>query len=425
MGVCIFSRNNNRLRSIGLFLIFFFFKMKTPVITVRKLRHRNEDFLALHFQYDLRLIGIVKKIDGARWTRTHQCWYIPDTPGAFQTLFRVFRGVAWVDLKYVRSSEATATKSSKERTTHLSVYKSRLSPKAREQIEKMARDLYAEGYSGRSVNVYRSMIEVLLGFLQKDATGLDMEDIRNFQYHFWVKKNYSPATQRQFIAALRHLIASVPDCTIEAETLVLPKKESKLPSVLSQAEVMNILGAVRNIKHFVILALLYSSGLRVGELIDLKLEDLDFDRFQIHIRKGKGKKDRYVGMSKHLAPVIKRYIYEYRPETYLLNGQHALRYTASSVRKIVQKAVRQTGIRKRVTPHTLRHSYATHMLEGGVDIRHIQELLGHNKPETTMIYTHVTTKQLTDIKSPLDELVDNLGRDKRNSAGKKFLLSGE
>jgi site-specific recombinase XerD len=289
----------------------------------------------------------------------------------------------------------------------------------------MVRELYALGYSVRTINVYKYMIEVFLGYLQKDAEEIETEDIRDFQYHFWVENEYSLATQRQFIGALKHLISIIPGCEIEPEALVLPKKERALPKVLSQPEVMNILGSVRNIKHFVMLALLYSSGLRVGELIDLRLEDLDFDRFQIHIRRGKGKKDRYVGMSRHLAPVIKRYIMEYGPDTYLLNGQNGLQYTASSVRKVLQKAADFAGIRKRVTPHMLRHSYATHMLEGGVDIRHIQELLGHNKPETTMIYTHVTTKQLTDIKSPLDELVEKLDRDKRNSSGKKFLLSGE
>jgi site-specific recombinase XerD len=401
--------------------------MIKPVITVKKLHHSNGDYFALYFAYDRHLIETVKKIAGARWSNTHRCWIIPNTQENFHLLFEVFKGIAWLDISGIGSSASTQinTKSTKEKRSSGSDSRDKLTPKAGEQVRKMVRNLHADGYSQRSVDVYRWMIEQFLGFCGKDAETFTMEDVRDFQYHFWVKNNYSAATQRQFIAALKHLIRIVPDCNIEPEALVLPKKDRPLPKVLSQPEVISILGAVRNIKHFVMLAILYSSGLRVGELIDLRLEDLDFYRFQIHIRRGKGKKDRYVGMSKHLAPVIQRYITKYRPDTYLLNGQNSLQYTASSVRKVLQRAADSAGIRKRVTPHMLRHSYATHMLEDGVDIRHIQELLGHDKPETTMIYTHVTTKQLTDIKSPLDELVEKLDRDKRNSTGKKFLLSGE
>lgn len=287
----------------------------------------------------------------------------------------------------------------------------------------MIRNLYADGYSENSIRVYRYMIEVFLGYLQKDVEQVTMEDIRDFQYHFWVEHHYSPSTQRQFISALKHLSATVPDCTIEVEALVLPKKERKLPKVLSYEEIMKMLSSVKNIKHFIIIALLYSSGLRVSELIALTIADIDFDRHQLHIRQSKGRKDRYIGLSRFLSPVLKQYIAEYRPQVYLLNGQHGGVYSAESIRKVVSKIASDAGILKRVSPHMLRHSYATHMLEKGVDIRHIQELLGHNKPETTMIYTHVTTRQLTEIKSPLDTLVERFGRDNTTLPPKKLPLS--
>ena len=400
--------------------------MKQFTITVSMINHRGADQLALFFPYDVKLIEAAKSIEGIRWSKTHRCWYLPATKENFRKISRAFEEIAWIDLTTGNDPEIIAEeKASKQKETPLSPYKNKVTPAAREQVDKMVRNLHANGYSDRSIRVYKSMVELFLGFTGKDASKIDMDDVRNFQYQYWVKHEYSNSTQRQFISALRHLIAVVPDMQLDPETLDLPRKEKNLPKVLSEEEIMSILGVIRNMKHFVILAILYSSGLRVGELLNLRIEDLDFDRMQIHIRKGKGKKDRYVGMSRHLAPVIRNYIMKYRPQEYLIAGQHGGKYTDSSVRQILQRAAREAGIHKHVTPHMLRHSYATHMLEGGVDIRHIQELLGHNKPETTMIYTHVTTKQLTDIKSPLDQLVEKLERNNRNNSDEKFLLSGK
>ncbi len=400
--------------------------MKQAVITIKKIHHRGSDQLALFFSYNEKLIDIARGIGGIRWSHTHSCWYLPDTEENFKTIFRAFKGKAWLDLSEIRRSAAAPVhKKAKQKSTHLTPYKNKLSEKARDQIEKMVRNMRASNYSDSSIRVYRSMVEVFLGFIGKEANEITMEDVRDFQYHFWVKKEYSNATQRQFIAAFKHLLEVVPEVKIDPEAIDLPRKERALPKVLSEEEVMRILGVIRNIKHFVSVGLLYSSGLRLGELLDLRIADLDFDRMQIHVRKGKGYKDRYVGMSQHLVPVIQNYIRMYAPREYFINGQGGGRYTAGSVRKFLDKAAKKAGIKKHVTPHMLRHSYATHLLEAGVDIRHIQELLGHSKPETTMIYTHVTTKQLTDIKSPLDKLVEKLDRDNSNNSGKKFLLSGK
>ena len=400
--------------------------MKMPVVTVKRIHHRGAVQLALFFPYDRDLLKHVRRLPGIRWSQTHKCWYLPDTKENFKVLFRVFKDVAWLDISHLRPEGKSKRRSTSRtaRSSPLERYKGRLTSRDKEHIEKMVRKLHSLGYSQRTVAVYRYMIEVFLGYLEKEAEEMTEEDIRDFQYQFWVKNHYAPATQRQFIGALKHLISVLPGCKVEPEALVLPKKERSLPKVLSYEEITRMLASVKNLKHFVILGLLYSSGLRVGELVALKIEDIDFDRMQIHIRSAKGKKDRYVGLSRYLLPVLRSYLYKYHPKDYLLNGLYGGQYTESSIRKVVEKAANEAGIKKRVTPHMLRHSYATHLLERGVDIRHIQELLGHSKPETTMIYTHVTTRQLTEIKSPLDALVESSSPDKKNISPPKFLLSG-
>ncbi len=399
--------------------------MPLPVITLKKLHHRGKDCIGLYFDYDRELIAHTKKLEGASWSATNKCWYIENKEGVLRQLFAHFKNVAWIDMTHMKKRTNERKKYvSASKKPDLSLYKSRLNIKARKQIELTARKLATEGFSQSTINTYKNMLEIFLGFIQKDASVVTIDDVRNFQYNFWVKHQYSVATQRQFIAAIKHLMSFIADKQIEIESLVLPKKDNRLPKVLSEQEVMLILTNVRSLKHFIILSLLYSAGLRVGELINLTPEDIDYNRKQIHIRQAKGRKDRFVGLSNNLIPLLQQYIEQYKPDTYLINGQDHLQYTASSVRKILKKAAERAGITKRVYPHMLRHSYATHMLENGIDIRYIQELLGHSSPKTTMIYTHVSTKNLTEIKSPLDNIVEKIERDKAHSTNKKFRLSG-
>ena len=167
--------------------------------------------------------------------------------------------------------------------------------------------------------------------------------------------------------------------------------------------------------------MLYSCGLRVSELINLKLTHINIDRRQVLIKNSKGRKDRYVGLSERFLPLLKNYLVSYNPSTYLIEGKPNQTYTAGSVRKLIAKSCQKAKIYKKVTPHTLRHSYATHLLEQGVDLRYIQELLGHARPETTMIYTHIARKDLLNIKNPLDSAIQQL--EKTYKSEQKFLLS--
>jgi len=191
--------------------------------------------------------------------------------------------------------------------------------------------------------------------------------------------------------------------------------------VLSQEEVLDIIGCTQNLKHRAILALIYSCGLRIGELINLELVDFHIERKQLIVKNGKGRKDRYVSLAESFIPLLSNYYDTYKPKKYFVEGQKGGKYTAESVRQFLRKSCKNANISKAVTPHTLRHSYATHLLENGVDIRYIQSLLGHAKPETTMIYTHVKRKDLMQIQNPLDVALRKINQS--DNEKQKLLLS--
>lgn len=189
---------------------------------------------------------------------------------------------------------------------------------------------------------------------------------------------------------------------MEVEKLPRPSRSRYLLIVLSKEEVVDLLRATKNLKHRTIIAMLYSTGLRISEALNLELKDIDVDRRQLHIKNAKGRKDRFVVLAESFIPLYKNYYMTYSPRNYFIEGPDYKKYTAGSIRNFLKQSCKLANIGKRVTPHTLRHSYATHLIENGVGLRYVQDLLGHSKPETTMIYTHVAKKDLLQIQSPLD-----------------------
>ncbi|MBU0528275.1 tyrosine-type recombinase/integrase [bacterium] len=218
------------------------------------------------------------------------------------------------------------------------------------------------------------------------------------------EKSYSLSSMKQTYSALRFLYIQALKKPFPQNINFYFRSEERLPEVLSTEEVNRIFSKVNNIKHKAILMTIYSAGLRISELLNLKVREIDFDRNTIRISSAKGKKDRLVMLSQRLVPVLKKYLEQYQPIEYLIEGQKGGIYSPSSVRQIFIKAVSKAGINKKVTVHTLRHSFATHLLDRGTDIRYIQELLGHKKLETTQIYTHISKKSILEIKSPLDTI---------------------
>jgi site-specific recombinase XerD len=265
------------------------------------------------------------------------------------------------------------------------------------------------------------MADFIAFYNNKNTEMLTNRDVEVFFETVYIKRSYSISTQRQFISALKLFVNFYPTIKIDNLQLERPKKSKILPTVLSPEDVINLLRVTKNLKHRAILALLYSAGLRISELLQLELRHINIDRKQLVIKNSKGRKDRYVVLADSFMPLLKNYYFTYKPKRYFVEGPNETMYSASSIRKFLAKNCKAANIHKHVTPHTLRHSYATHLLEHGINLRHIQELLGHSKPETTMIYTHVARKDLMEIKSPLDMAV--LTHKKTDNDEQKFLLS--
>ncbi|WP_299228906.1 site-specific tyrosine recombinase/integron integrase [uncultured Psychroserpens sp.] len=299
-----------------------------------------------------------------------------------------------------------------------------LDAKQRELLNNFFIHLKGKRYSKSTINTYTYLVADFVEFqTEKQLSNLSNKDVELYIEHAIIKRRFSITTQRQFISALKLFIQFDSSTQIENLELTRPSRSKKLPEVLSISEVLLLIQLTKNIKHRAIIGLLYSSGLRISELLSLKLVDIHFDRKQIHIKQAKGRKDRYVVIANSFLPLLQNYLLSYQPKVFFVEGKTGKPYSASSVRKFLKRSCKLAKINRSITPHTLRHSYATHLLEQGISLRHIQELLGHSKPETTMIYTHVARKDLINVKSPLDQAIEDINNNRNEE--QKFLILGK
>jgi integrase/recombinase XerD len=259
-------------------------------------------------------------------------------------------------------------------------------------------------YSESTIKQYTSMFEEFINFHNNiPIEELSNAHIKEFINYLVQVRRVSPSYQNVSVNAIKFYYEKIlgqPRTYIEYDR---PRKEKHLPEVISRDDVISMISSITNLKHKFILVLLYSTGLRRGELLNLKTADIDCKNMQIWVRGGKGKKDRYVQLGKNTLKVLDEYIKLYNPQEYLIEGRGD-QYSVSSMIEIIKNAARKAGVSKRITPHKFRHSYATHLLEDGVDIRFIQELLGHGSIKTTQIYLHVTDKNIKNIVNPIDKM---------------------
>ena len=274
-------------------------------------------------------------------------------------------------------------------------------------LEGLKKELIVRKYSQRTIKLYIYHNREFLKFSKKNPHEMSNTDVRDYLYYLANDKGVSTSTLNTAINALKFYYGVVLKRNFVYE-IKRPKKDKKLPVVLTQEEVFQILSAVKNIKHRAILMLIYSAGLRVSEVVKLKPEDIDAERKMIHVKGAKGRKDRYTILSDVALDTLNEYIRRYKPQRWLFPGVNPARHlTTRSVQTIFEQACEKAKITKDVSVHSLRHSFATHLLEGGVDLRYTQELLGHKSSKTTEIYTHVSNRDLSQIKSPLDRLFEN------------------
>ncbi|MDX1752069.1 MAG: tyrosine-type recombinase/integrase [Salinimicrobium sediminis] len=378
-------------------------------IYLTPLLHKDEWQIAIRFGFDQALKDLITSIEGVKWSATHNCYITTLNRANKQLLYSKIR-VSGFYIDYTALQHFRLPQEQEEKPG------ARFSREQKKMLHEYVAYLRGQRLSESSVRTYYNFILKLVDFLEdRNVTDLSHRDIELFIEQRIAAENYALSTHRQCISAIKHFL-ELYDCgKIDTAAIKRPKKSRYLPTVLSKEEVISLLKATRNLKHRAILAMIYSGGLRVGELLDLKLQHIDVLRRQIIIKNAKGRKDRAVVLAESMLPLLKNYLSTYSPKVYFTEGQAGGPYSAQSIRAFLQDSCRRAGITKKVTPHTLRHSYATHMLENGIDLRYIQELLGHSKPETTMIYTHVSRKDILKIESPLDVTVkEMLNTDKNN-----------
>lgn len=350
--------------------------------------------LRLLFYYNNIVSKYVESMPFAKWNKHNKWWTIPYAEKFIKELKLLCQQN---NLKFIYKEEELLEKKGKISKYDIPNYK--------ECPDEFIEKLKELRYSNQTIKTYKSMFEEFINYFNKyDYNKIDDKMIKEFLRYLVNDRKISSTYQNQSINAIKFYYERVLGGQRRVYYIDRPRREKTLPTVLSEEEVSQILNAIINIKHKAILMTIYSAGLRISEAINLKIKDIDSERMQIKICQSKGKKDRYTILSQKALQILREYFKQYKPKEWLFEGQYGERYSDRSIQSILRIAVEKTSIKKKVTVHTLRHSFATHLLENGIDLRYIQSILGHESSKTTEIYTHITTKGFDQIKSPLDKL---------------------
>ena len=355
----------------------------------------------IFFRYDQEIIGKVKSIPGSRWEHFGRDWHIAGIGLNLNRLRREFGDCMHYDLQFPQMQKVLQGKvvASGVHIEHMS--------EENKRILQLFRDYMERGrYSRSTERTYYDIMRTFVRFISPKSLTGDLEgESDRFITEYIIRKKLSGSYQNQFISAFKLLFKEVIRTPVHVEFIKRPRAGFRLPNVLNKREVRSIIVATRNVKHRAMLSLTYACGLRCGELLNLKLTDIDSVRGLLKINHAKGNRDRVVPLPKNMVEELRVYYQQFRPETWLFEGNTpGKRYSTRSVEEVIKKSVQLAKIKKSVTLHWLRHSYATHLHENGVDIKYIQMLLGHKNTKTTEIYTHVSQKSLLQIRSPFEDL---------------------
>ncbi|MFN3342506.1 MAG: site-specific tyrosine recombinase/integron integrase [Flavobacteriales bacterium] len=368
--------------------------MDKMCITIRPVRSGGENFLGLFFPFS-EVINIKLRRLHCRWSRSNRCWVLPHSNSNRAIVVRELEPIAL--LKWEGFGD--------ENTRSLPTLP-RLEDQQEQQILKFTEALRAERYAVNTIATYTDALRVFLRFFSdSDPSDITEEDVQRFNVDYILGNGYSASYQNQVINAIKLFFVRIEKRRIEPEILLRPRRAKPLPNVLSMEEVKQVLEASHNIKHRAMLSMIYACGLRCGELLALNMESIDRKRKIVFLKGGKGNKDRIVPLSSKIEVLLTEYLQQFKPKIYLFEGEKkGEKYSSRSLQQVLKQSLRKAGVQKPATLHWLRHSFATHLLEGGTDLRYIQELLGHNSSKTTEIYTHVSTQSIKKIISPFDKL---------------------
>jgi integrase/recombinase XerD len=342
--------------------------------------HRNQKVIFIRFEYDLGLTNWVKGLTGTKWSRSNKSWYVLDNEQNRAKFNLLPKPIGSIELTKIHEVNQGA-------------------------YQAMQETLILKAYSPNTMRTYLNEFAQLLHLL-KDYKVEDLTEERLRSYFLYCIKELklSENTLHSRINGIKFYFEQV----LKREKFFLeiprPRKASKLPKVISTKDIKRLFDVTTNLKHNTMLKLCYGMGLRVSEIVNLKIKDIDSGSMQVFIERAKGKKDRYVNLPESILPQLRQYYIEYKPKVYLFEGQYGEQYSRRSAQQVFSDAMKKANINKTVGIHGLRHSFATHLLEAGTDISFIQQLLGHNDIKTTLIYTQVSKKTIQNIQSPLDKL---------------------
>jgi len=368
-----------------------------PEIKLDNGYHRNQKVVLIRFVYNFKLIEQVKKLSGSRWSQTKRCWYIPADNFHLDIFLNKISGFADIDASSIKDNGVSNISNGRVKKSH-----STKLPKG--YLEILEQKRYANSTIKTYTSYFRQFVEYFSG---QSLDKVSVEQINDYLLKLIHEESMSPSKQNQLINAIKFYYEKVLGRETQYYKIDRPRKTKALPKIITEDELFRMLEITSNNKNKLIIGLIYSAGLRRGEMINLRKEDIITSKKMIFIRGSKGKKDRVSILSEIVIEFYKIYLEEYKPNYWVVEGPGRKKYSATSIGNIVKKTAKKAGILINVTPHVLRHSFATHLLEQGVDLRYIQELLGHEHSTTTEIYTHVSKKSLANIKSPLDHFFES------------------
>ncbi len=368
-------------------------------ITLKHLLINQNKCIGLQFSTSKVIQVLVESLPNITWSEEFVMFYLPNNKSNLDLIFKTFYGIAWVNGNYFFSDKII---NADNPILNLERYRNRkpkdnFKPCPEEYLLK----LELKRYSDNTVRNYVSSFESFINYYyDSDPINLNEIDVRTYLQKL-IQQGRSNSYVNMTINSIKFFYEIVHEMPNRFYSIERPRKEKPLPQVLSKEEIIKIINNTNNIKHKCIVGLLYSSGLRRSELLNLTINDIDSKRMVVKVNNAKGNKDRISVLSPSILKDLQDYYKEYRPKKYLFEGQKGNKYSVTSVLNIISVAAKKAGISKRVTPHMLRHSFATHLLENGTDIRHIQLLLGHSSTKTTEIYTHVANRSFMEIKDLL------------------------
>ena len=353
--------------------------------------------------YDPAWVEEIASFSRSRYDKISKQFLLPWSAVTVDSIsdYLTFRGI---EVRTLKEKIPDALKTLRKETGD-EIRSRELGDKAQEALDLMEKHLGEMRYSGRTSESYLPLLTLFFKYFnEKDPVKITNREVTCFVNDYIIRNGYSSSYQNQFISAIKVYFKISGRKSLDVRLFERPRRSRALPKVFSKEEVKRILSATKNDKHRLLLWMIYSCGLRRMEITNIMLTDLDRDRSILHIREGKGKVDRIVPVSEMVWEKIEQYIGGYTPKKYLFEGQSGGKYSSESVYRVFKGALKKAGIEREVGVHSLRHSYATHLHESGLDIRYIQELLGHKSTRTTEIYTHVSRRNLSSIRSPIEDL---------------------